>query len=124
MAAPGPLEELATDGLIAMPGARLKEAADDARARAGQTGDGRYVVLEWIFLGMNEWWEEHGGVPTPIAQQIDALLTERLQAVLDAEQPRDGYSRARELASALSELQTGPSDWTARGYLNQPQTPD
>ncbi len=114
------LDELARHGLEAVPAMHLAEVATECDARARVSGDARYPVLEHLFRDVLDWWSDHderGGIPTPVASEIDSTIRQRLPVVLGADLPTDGYAAAVQLAHTLRPLLLGPEEWIARGYL-------
>lgn len=114
------LKVLARAGFSEIAPERLGDVAAECETLARRTGDARFAVLEAAFAQLLSWWEEHdryGGVPTPLVETIDKLVKDSVPTILAHAQPPDGYAAASEFASALADLETGPSDWIARGWL-------
>ena len=114
------LTALAQEGLQGVSVDRLEKVAEECDARARETGDARYPVLEQVLIQMSSWWGERGGIPTALANEADALFKAQLPDTLAAESAAEGYVRATSLAQELRGLMTGPSNWVARGYLRPP----
>jgi hypothetical protein len=99
----GALELLAKDGLRALPPARLPELAEVLWAEGERSGDARAFVLSRVARTLDAWWdecdEEAGqGLPSPLVDELDEVLANRIPAVLSAE-----ASQGLTLASALRE---------------------
>jgi hypothetical protein len=121
-ASPAPLlHALADGGVAAVPPERWEDVAVECDARAQATGDARYPVIQQVLLETFEWWDERGGVPRAIANQIQDVITKELPPTLGASSPADGYVLATKLAHNLRALLTGTSDWIERGYVNPPE---
>jgi hypothetical protein len=114
------LQALADDGLRAVPADRFEEVAEECDARARETGDARYPVLHQVLLQANSWWDERGGVPKAIADEVDAVIRSQLPGALAEPSSREGYARAMDLANGLRALMTGLNNWVDRGYLKPP----
>jgi hypothetical protein len=91
-ASPAPLlHALADGGVAAVPPERCEDVAVECDARARATGDARYPVIQPVLLETFEWWDERGGVPRAIANQIQDVITKELPPTLGASSPADGY---------------------------------
>jgi hypothetical protein len=115
-----PLEVLASDGLRGLPVSDFGAVVEESAASARATGDARYTTLADLFGSLQEWWSDHdemGGIPSPLAAEIDSLIVSRLPEVLRAASAAEGYAMAAGLASEVRRLMTGPNDWIKRGYL-------
>lgn len=69
---------------------------------------------------IENWWsgyDESGGIPAPLAAEIEQALGGHLQTVLAAGTAAEGYIAARGLTENVRQLLTGTSYWTSRGYV-------
>jgi hypothetical protein len=111
---------LANGGVAAVPPERWEDVAVECDARARATGDARYPVIQQVLLQALEWWDDRGGVPRAIADQIQDVITKQLPTTLAATSPAEAYGLATNLAGDLRALLTGTSDWIERGYVSPP----
>lgn len=114
------LSALAQGGVAAVPPEQWPDVAVECDACARATGDARYPVLQQVLLQTSEWWDERGGVPTAIANQIHDVITKQLPSTLASESPANAYVLATNLAQDLRALLTGTADWIERGYVSRP----
>lgn len=111
------LRDLATGGLEAVPPAEFEALAEECRAKAVESGDSRFAVLERLLQGLGDWWDVKGAVPTPLANEIDTLLRQELGDVLDASEPVDGAALAQRLLCGVEQKELADSEWFRRGYV-------
>ena len=113
----GELEQLAQGGVSAIPVNAWPEVADRVWQEGVAAGDSRYCVISVMLRTAAEWWSQLGGVPSPLAEDVDRLLRERLPAVLEAADPAEGARRAEELQMAVAERLEPSHRWDERGYV-------
>lgn len=114
------LEVLAADGLRGLPVSEFAAVVEECVTSTRASGDARYPALADLFESLHEWWSDHderGGIPSPVAADIDSLIVNRLPGVLSAASAAEGYAIAADLAREVRRLMTGPDDWIRRGYL-------
>lgn len=119
-----PLVDFARSGFAAVPPARFEEVAAECVAEAGRSGDARFAIVGEMLGDLGTWWKARGGVPTPLANEIEAKLRESLPVVLDEQlAPQDASREAVELRASIHELQLPGSAGPERGVAAASASP-
>src|SRR5690348_11260855 len=107
------LRKLAEDGLHGVPVDQFPDVAAECDACARATGDARFPVIAQVLVEVFNWWDELGGVPRRIADDINTIVVAELPPALEATTASEGYARAVNFAEAVRPRMTGTSQWLA-----------
>ncbi len=105
------LEDLAANGLSAVPASLFDDLAAWCRDWCIATGDARFCVIADVLSEIFEAFGEQG-LPMKVVEKIDGLLVRELPHVLRAESPSSGSQQANGLLSEMRRLPFHPSEWT------------
>jgi hypothetical protein len=111
------LDRFADIGFAAVPGGALRDLAAWCCDYCEATGDARYCAIGRMLLAVDEWWsqyDESGGVPSGIVQQVETLIRRDLPAILGQDSPADAGVLARLLRQEVTALLVGPERWPLR----------
>ena len=89
------LYRLAEQGLARFPPTALNSLADYCWDRSEATGDARYSSLWRTIAWINDLFDDYGGLPTDLVNNLDGILRARLAGVLEAGSPEEGAHLGR-----------------------------
>ncbi len=87
------LRRLAAGGVDAVPG--LEMLADWCWEQADNSGDARFCGIARALECLTSRWDSRGRIDTTTMSLLDAVLTEQLGPVLDADSPEFGAHLAK-----------------------------
>lgn len=69
-----------------------------------ETGDGRFCIIARTLLTIGDWWEAESAFSVDVADELNVVLRQDLQAVLAAVAPADAARRGHELYESVTAL--------------------
>jgi hypothetical protein len=108
------LRRVAREGLASVNAQQLTDLALWCRDYAEASGDARYASIGAALKSLDDWrteYDEAGGIPADLIAAADRLVTTRLPAILDAEDPADASALARTFREETEALLLPPERW-------------
>ena|SRR2546426_3975221 len=108
------LGRLASEGFAAVPASNLGGLAAACDDECEQTGEGCFAILALTFRELSHWWlenDEAGGIPAALVLDLEALLTQGLQATIAASEPASAASRAGRLRRNIRRILLDSGRW-------------
>jgi len=108
------LNAFSENGFTAVSPKRLRDLAVWCDENSVNSGDARFFIIGSMISSIHDWLEQYdecGGVPASLFQEINNRIMACLSEVLETSDPADASMLACSLREQVRVLLVEPSDW-------------